>query len=79
MASPPKPTLAALRPLRDVTRWWQPSLWADVSVWASGMSGSVVEYILIDDVPDAERICVGVAAMEKISAACAWGSVSRAR
>lgn len=43
------------------------------------MSGSVVEYILIDDVPDAERICVGVAAMEKISAACAWGSVSRAR
>jgi hypothetical protein len=63
-ASPPKPTLAALRPLREVTMWWHPSLCADVSVWTSGKSGEVVEWIFMDDAPDAERICVGVTARE---------------
>jgi hypothetical protein len=44
--------------------WWHPSLCADVSVWKSGKSGEVVEWIFMDDAPDAESICVGVTARE---------------
>ena len=65
--SPPNPALAAIRPLPEVTMWWQPSLCAPARVCARGMSGEVVECTLMDEAPDAERIWVGVTAREKIS------------
>lgn len=42
-----------------------------MSVCVKGISGEAVECILIEDAPEAERICVGVTAMEKISVICA--------
>ena len=65
--SPPKPALAATHPLRDVTMWWQPSLWAPVKVCKSGASGEAVECTLMDEAPEAERIWVFVTAREKMS------------
>jgi len=67
LTSPPKPALAAIRPLRDVTMWWQPSLCAPERVCARGISGEVVECTLMDDAPEAERIWVRVTAREKMS------------
>lgn len=46
-------------------------MWTFSRVWKSGKSGSFVEWILIDEEPEAERICVGVVPREKISVACA--------
>lgn len=37
----------------------------------SGKSGAEVEWILIDEEPEAERICVGVVPKEKMSVGCA--------
>jgi hypothetical protein len=54
--SPPKPALAAKRPLREVQMWWQPSLWAEGRVWTSGMEGVVVEWTFREEEPEAERI-----------------------
>jgi hypothetical protein len=73
LTSPPKPALAAIRPLREVTMWWQPSLWAPLRVCERGMSGEVVEWIFIEEAPEAERIWVGVTAREKMSVMCALG------
>ena len=67
LTSPPKPALARVLPLRDVTRWWQPSLCAPVRVCARGMSGESVEWTLMEEAPEAERTCVGVTAREKMS------------
>lgn len=73
LTSPPKPALARTLPLREVARWWQPSLCAPVRVWARGMSGEVVECIFMEEAPDAEMIWVGVTAMEKMSVMWAEG------
>jgi hypothetical protein len=51
--------------------WWQPSLCAFVRVWERGISGVAVECIWIEEAPEAERICVGVTAREKMSVRCA--------
>ena len=47
--------------------WWQPSLCAPLSVCARGISGDVVEWIFIEEPPDAESIWVDVTAREKMS------------
>ncbi len=46
-------------------------MWAPVRVWAKGLEGVVVEWILIEEAPEAERIWVGVTAREKMSVMCA--------
>lgn len=56
LTSPPKPAEVAQRPLREVAMWWQPSLWQDVSVWTSGISEEVVEWILMEEAPETENI-----------------------
>ncbi len=73
MTSPPKPALARTLPFREVARWWQPSLCAPVRLWERGMSGEVVEWIFMEEAPDAEIIWVGVTAREKMSAMLAEG------
>lgn len=77
LQSPPKPTEAAKRPLREVLIWWQPSLCAFVRTWEIGISGDVVEWTWMDEAPDADRICVGVTAREKMSVMCATMSYQR--
>jgi hypothetical protein len=42
-------------------------LWAPLRVCERGMSGEVVEWIFMEDAPEAERIWVGVTAREKMS------------
>jgi hypothetical protein len=60
-----------MRPLREVTMWWQPSGWAAGMVCTRGFEGSVVENTLMEEEPEAARRWVGVTAMENMSVGCA--------
>ena len=47
--------------------WWHPSLCADERIWTVGKSEELVEFTLMEEAPDADRICVAVTAREYIS------------
>ena len=67
LTSPPKPALAALRPVALVARWWHPRGWAWGRVCVRGKEGGVVEWIFRVEEPEAERRWVRVVAREKMS------------
>jgi hypothetical protein len=85
--SPSKSTLASTPPSLAAQTWWQPRACAFSRTCTSGKGFSsvafsglkllpeAVEWILIDDEPDAEMSCVGVAARENMSVGWAWGIV----